>query len=420
MINGNNGYPKVDIENLNGGFLVVEPINIINTSDILYGYTITGFDKENEYAGYSCSKATAFPEDVVGTYYSPVYTLISILLYGSNKNVLNSDTSNMYAGVKSFSIDEENVLTISDGTNQKSKQLSEQPVYFRAMWGTRSGALYTITKHEDITDLIDSKYKHVEISDFYKEYLIKQIFAESDDLSEQIKSITRPLYGKTLIVFGDSEMQYLSDTAGNIQKFKDALSISNYKSYAVAGWEWETNNNSGGEPETDPETATTGIHGQYNSFMADVSNGLINASDVGAIIWMMGTNGHSQGTFWEDDTTKTAVNTDITTMCGAMHEFFRRVLEDWTRADVRLMGIIPLQGKNRSEYFSESLNIRHNLLRDGHRCWSIPYLDGNAEFEIPAYTALNVDNGTMGDIVHWSPLGESMAIRKICGKLVTV
>lgn len=271
-----------------------------------------------------------------------------------------------------------------------------------------------LTKFKDVTEYCDSSYKRVEFADTCKKYLINQIVSESTAFSEQIKSLTRPLYGKTLIVFGDSEMQYLTDTAENIDMYKNLLSIDTYKSYAIAGNTWEAN-----EGDTNAETCTTGIHGQLNRLFLDISKGVIDKENIGGIIWMMGTNGRKQGEFWE--TEGTSVNTDITCMCGAMNVFFNRILTNFTSTEIRLMGIIPIQGKGRNEYFGDKgLMVRHNFIRDAHRCWSIPFLDLQYEAEIPATTLLNCDNGTMGDVVHWSKLGMQIGIRKICGKLISV
>ena len=268
-------------------------------------------------------------------------------------------------------------------------------------------------------------HKNIVLSDKYKTSIIRQIFAESDDLSEQIKRITRPLYGKTLICFGDSEMQYafgydirVGANGANyhtISRYFDDLSISEYKTYAQAGNKWEPND------VTDTiENCETGIHWQLNNLLADINSGAVNKSDIGAIIWMMGTNGRDEGEFWQDEENH-IINRDFNTMCGAAHLFMERILQEFTSADIRLLGIIPIQGKNRSEFVGDGLKTRHNKLRDIHRCWSIPFLDLNYEGEIYASSALNSeDNGTMVDIVHWSPLGAEICIRKIIGKLLSI
>ena len=268
-------------------------------------------------------------------------------------------------------------------------------------------------------------HKNIILSDKYKTSIIRQIFAESDDLSEQIKRITRPLYGKTLICFGDSEMQYafgydirVGANGANyhtISRYFDDLSIGEYKTYAQAGNKWEPND------VTDTiENCETGIHWQLNNLLADINSGAVNKSDIGAIIWMMGTNGRDEGEFWQDEENH-SINRDFNTMCGAAHLFMERILQEFTSADIRLLGIIPIQGKNRSEFVDDGLKTRHNKLRDIHRCWSIPFLDLNYEGEIYASSALDSeDNGTMADIVHWNPLGAEICIRKIIGKLLTI
>lgn len=418
LINSEGQYLKIPIDSLAGELLTVSDINIIDTSTKLhynYGIGNSNADAMVNYNGAACCDRIDMGDDYVGRYYSVTF-LSKVCIYDENLTKLNS-TDTLYAGIKSFEIDENDNLIFYSADNDVvslSQELSGTSKYFRAQWLGAEGTPFTITKGSPYSENVPYSYKDVDFNTPYKGSLVSHLFESSQDISDMIMRNTRPLYGKTLVVFGDSEMQYLHDYAENIQMYKDILSISDYRNYAKAGRTWETTE----AGETDPTTATDGIHGQLNGLLTQISNGVIRKSDIGAIIWMMGTNGQVQGTFWQ--TENSVLNTDIQTMCGAAHEFMRRILEEFTGTDVRLLGIIPIQGANRNEFFSSGYMERHNLLRDIHRCWSIPFLDLQYEGEVVAKNVLNCDNGTLGDIVHWSKLGMQIGIRKICGKLITI
>lgn len=416
LINSDGKYLAVPIDSLNGEFLTVKDINIVNTDRLHYGQRVTGLNSQSANGNYACCEKVALGDDYVGRYYSAVNTCMKVYIYSEDGTTLNK-TNEVYTGIKSFEIDEDNNLVFYSGNNDVvtlTQELSGVPTWFRVQWANNEGVPFTITKDKPSAKCFPSSYKDVDINTPYKETFIGHIFEQSADLQDMVKQITRPMYGKILVMFGDSEMQYLNDYAENKQMYKNLLSISAYLSYAKAGRMWETQVSG----ETNPETATDGIHGQLNHLLTDISKGVIRKEDIGGICWMMGTNGQNQGTFWAVE--NTTVNTDIQTMCGAAHEFMRRVLLEFTDPSVRLLGIIPIQGANRNEFFGADYMARHNLIRDIHRCWSIPFLDLQYECELPARALLNCDNGTLGDTVHWSKLGAQMGIRKICGKLNTI
>lgn len=418
LINSEGKYLKIPIDSLAGEFLTVSDINVIDTSTKLrynYGIGSANADAVVSYNGSACCDRIDMGDNYVGRYYS-VSGIVKVCIYDENLTKLNS-TDSLYAGIKSFEIDENDNLIFYSADNDVvslSQELSGTPKYFRTQWLGAEGTPFTITKGSPYSENVPYSYKDVDFNTPYKGSLVSHIFESSQDLSEMIIRNTRPLYGKVLVMFGDSEMQYLHDYSDNIQMYKDILGISAYRSYAVAGKAWETTE----ETETDPTTATLGIHAQFNTLLSDISGGRVRKEDIGAIVWMMGTNGFVQGNFWE--TENSVLNTDIRTMCGAAHTFMKRVLLEFTDPDVRLLGIIPIQGANRNEFFSSEYMARHNLIRDIHRCWSIPFLDLQYEGEVVAKNVLNCDNGTLGDTVHWSKLGMQIGIRKICGKLITI
>lgn len=417
LINSEGNYLAVPIDSLNGEFLTVKDINMVNTETLHYGYIISSFEGQSSNSQYSCCDKVAFPENYVGRYYSANVTCAKVYIYSADGTRINN-TTEVYTGIKSFEIDDEDNLIYYSYDNDVvalTQTLSGTPAWFRIQWGRGTeDVAFTITKDKVVSEYLPTSYKDVDINTPYKDTFIGHIFEQSADLQDMVKQITRPMYGKILVMFGDSEMQYLNDYADNKQMYKDLLSISAYRSYAVAGRMWETQVSG----ETNPATATDGIHGQFNRLLTDISNGVIRKEDIGGICWMMGTNGQNQGTFWAVE--NTTVNTDIQTMCGAAHEFMRRVLLEFTDPSVRLLGIIPIQGANRNEFFNADYMARHNLIRDIHKCWSIPFLDLQYECELPARALLNCDNGTLADVVHWSQLGMQMGIRKICGKLNTI
>lgn len=416
LINSDGKYLAVPIDSLNGEFLTIKDINIVNTDKLYYGYIVYSLNGQSENSSYACCEKVALGDDYVGRYYSAIVTCTKVFIYSEDGTKLNNKDE-VYGGVKSFEIDEDNNLIFYSGDNDVvalTQKLSGVPAWFRVNWWNSEGTPLTITKDKPSTKFLPSSYKDVDINTPYKDTFIGHIFEQSADLQDMVKQIARPLHGKILVMFGDSEMQYLNDYDENKQMYKDLLSISAYRSYAVAGRMWETQVSS----ETNPETATDGIHGQLNRLLTDISNGVIRKEDIGGICWMMGTNLQNQGTFWEVE--NTTVSTDIQTMCGAAHEFMRRVLLEFTDPSVRLLGIIPIQGASRNEFFSSGYMARNNLIRDIHKCWSIPFLDLQYECELPARALLNCDNGTLNDTVHWSKLGMQMGIRKICGKLNTI
>lgn len=417
IINSDKNHPLVPIDSLNGGLVTVADINIVDTDELMYGYRITGIDTQVAHDAATCSKKTYFPNDYVGRYYSAMVPISRLYVYSEDGTLINS-TREVYHGIKSFEIDSENHLIFYSSDNdviELTQELSGIPASFRCWWSRgETDPDFTITKGYKAATYMPYSYKDVNINEPYRETLINHIFEGSSDFSSLIEQITKPLYGKVLVMFGDSEMQYLNDYSDNIQMYKDILGISAYRNYAIAGKAWETTE----ETETDPTTATQGIHAQFNKLLSDISDGKVRKEDIGAIVWMMGTNLYVQGNFWE--TENSVLNTDIRTMCGAAHTFMKRVLLEFTDPDVRLLGVIPIQGENRNEFFSSGYMERHNLIRDIHRCWSIPFLDLQYEGEVPAKTVLSCDNGTLGDNVHWSKLGMQMGIRKICGKLITI
>lgn len=396
-------------------------INLLNGYEEGCFWHTTYYKKQTPYDGRCVFNEIGIDlTDEVQTFYIPVGSVelaMWTLNNGTMENLGNISTSVYNSHITSFSINKNGVTDIYLNTGAKENDIifntPQSKIYLLPSgWTDRKNTV--LTTMADISEYYPNGVKKIELSAVGKEFIIKQIFAQSETLTEQVKQLTKPLYGKMLIVFGDSEMQYLSDTAENVQMYKELLSISKYKSYAVAGNTWEAD-----AGDTDIDTCSTGILGQLNRLYADIENGVIDKDNIGAIIWQMGTNGQNQGEFWKTEGSE--VNTDITTMCGAMHVFMKKILSDFTSVDIRLMGIIPLQGANRNEYFEDKgLMVRHNLIRDIHRCWSIPFLDMQYEGEIPAKELLNCDNGTLGDVVHWSSLGMKIAIRKICGKLITV
>lgn len=397
-------------------------INLLNGYEEGCFWHATTYKKQTPYDGRCVFNEISIDlTDEVQTFYIPVGS-IELAIWALNNGVMEKIgtiiTSVYGAHITSFSINKNGVTDIYINTGTKENDITfntpQSRIFLLPSGWTDDRKNTVLTTMADISEYYPNGVKKIEFSDVSKEFLIKQIFTQSETLTEQVKQLTKPLYGKTLIVFGDSEMQYLSDTADNVQMYKDLLSISEYKSYAVAGNTWEAD-----ADDTDIDNCSTGILGQLNRLYADIESGVIDKDNIGAIIWQMGTNGQNQGEFWETEGSE--VNTDITTMCGAMHVFMNKILTDFTSVDIRLMGIIPLQGANRNEYFGDKgLMVRHNLIRDIHRCWSIPFLDMQYEGEIPAKKLLNCDNGTLGDVVHWSSLGMKIAIRKICGKLITV
>lgn len=220
---------------------------------------------------------------------------------------------------------------------------------------------------------------------------------------------TSDVSGGTWLAMGDSIAQYAKD-AGWFDVVKEKLGLASYFSYCVAGTTWECV-----DASADLESTTAGgCFGQYNRMKNDVVNGIYNPT---IITIALGTNCASQGEFWADESTKT-INKDTTTMAGAMHTILQKLLSEFSVADVRIGGIIPPQATNRNPELNEGVKARNELIRRIYEFYAIPYLDLEKEGYILDENI--VDNGTMGDTVHPSAVGNEVYIRRLCGWLPTL
>lgn len=218
-----------------------------------------------------------------------------------------------------------------------------------------------------------------------------------------------PLAGGTWLLMGDSITQYMKD-GGYIASLAEELGLSAFKSYALAGAQWESSST--------PHTTGSSL-GQLAALKADVTNGIYAPT---IITLAFGSNGSSQGTFWEDEEDQT-LNTDTTTMCGAMHTVLQDLIETFNVATVRIGGIIPPQAAYRNEFLHDqngdyTYKARMDLIRSIYSFYSIPYLDMSNEGYIMASSIC--DNGTLGDTVHPSARGNQVYCRRLKGWLPTL
>ena len=221
---------------------------------------------------------------------------------------------------------------------------------------------------------------------------------------------TSDVSGGTWLALGDSIAQYMSD-GGYCAIVEEKLGLAKRHSYATAGAMWECTDTS-----VDLETTTVkgNVFGQYNSMKNDVINGIYKPT---IITIALGTNGASQGEFWADESTKT-INKNTTTMAGAMHTILQKLLSDFSVADVRIGGIIPPQAEGRNSELKENWKVRNDLIRRIYEFYSIPYLDLAKEGYILDKSI--VDNGTLGDWLHPSAVGNKTYARRLCGWLPTL
>lgn len=214
-------------------------------------------------------------------------------------------------------------------------------------------------------------------------------------------SSTSNISGGTWLALGDSIAQYAKDQ-GYFDIVKEKLGLAKYFSYAFAGSTWEVQSDRGG------------VFPQYERLKEDVINGIYEPT---IITVALGTNCGTVGEFWADESTKT-LNKDTSTMAGAMHTFLQDLLTTFSVADVRIGGIIPPQATNRNPELNEGVKARNELIRRIYEFYAIPYLDLEKEGYILDENI--VDNGTMGDTVHPSAVGNEVYIRRLCGWLPTL
>jgi len=146
----------------------------------------------------------------------------------------------------------------------------------------------------------------------------------------------------------------------------------------------------------------------------DVTNGIYAPT---IITLAFGSNCNSEGTFWSDAANH-VINTDTTTMCGAMHTVIQDLIETFNVAAVRIGGIIPPQAAGRNEDVNAGIKQRNDLIRSIYEFYSIPFLDMNLAGYIMDSFICN--NGTLGDTVHPSARGNQVYCRRLKGWLPTL
>ena len=189
-----------------------------------------------------------------------------------------------------------------------------------------------------------------------------------------------------------------------LNKVKDITKLDSCIGYAQAGATWECTDTSI-DIETTLDKGT--VFGQINLLNADVDSESVNPN---VITIALGTNGGVLGEFWEDEV-NLILNTDTTTIAGAMHVSLQKILSKYTDADIRIGGIIPPQGDARVSELNETIKQRNAMIRRIYEFYAIPYLDLEKMGGI--LSRKYIDNGTLGDNVHPSELGNKIYLRKL-------
>lgn len=389
-------------------FLIEEPLNYIDVSKLIADKVpaSTGINNMITWNGKYCSNIVELTGD--GTYYCD--ELCGIRFYNNEEvDITPSFTASnpTYHGYVKFEINEGTLTVYGDSASDGIVTAIAENVNVKyARFGTTNNTSPMVTKDEKYTTYYDFKYKILKIDDNYKETFAKYILDNTNIVKDRVNKAINPLYGKTWLSLGDSITQYFKD--GNYMDIvKNNLCLGNYKTYALAGALWENGQKDASTTDIETTTSKGTSFGQYNLMKADIDGGIV-SPDI--ITIALGTNCTNVGEFWTDESTHT-VNTDTTTMCGAMHVILQKIMANYTNENIRIGGIIPPQAKGRSSEISESTKTKLNLIRRIYEFYSIPYLDLEKEGYIIDSNIAN--NGTLGDGLHPSALGNKLYARKI-------
>lgn len=205
--------------------------------------------------------------------------------------------------------------------------------------------------------------------------------------------------GEDWLVLGDSITQYMND-AGITKTVADAIGV-NYFVYALAGATWEVSGS------TNVATNRSTALGQVANLKQDVSDGLYNPS---VITLAFGTNCTNAGSFSDAKGTSS--------MVSAMKTVIEDLLTTYDVSKVRIGGIIPPQATGRNPETNDSIKARNDLIRRVYEYYSIPYLDLEKAGYILDANVCN--NGTMGDTVHPSAIGNKVYARRLIGWIPTL